>query len=259
MKDLKNRLNDGEAVHGCWLNSGSPINAEILGKAGFDWVTIDLEHGAGTENNLLGQLQALSASETFPIVRVEALVRQRVSRVLDLGAGGILFPQIRNADEAKQAVSFLRYPPDGIRGMATMIRATDFGQNARAYHGEARENIICIIQIETLESLGQLDEIAGIDGVDALFVGPQDLSMAMGIFKQYDHPEYLSVLKKVNEAAGKAGKATGILLFEPDTYCKYYDLGFRMLACGSDSVFVMKGATDMAGELNNQRENSQSK
>ena len=94
MKNLKEKLSAGEAVHGCWLNSGSEINAEIVGKAGFDWVVIDLEHGIGTENNLVNQLQALSGSPTIKIVRVEALVRQRVSRVLELGADGLLFPQI---------------------------------------------------------------------------------------------------------------------------------------------------------------------
>ena len=129
MKKLKEKLSAGEAVHGCWLNSGSAINAEIVGKAGFDWVVLDLEHGIGTENNLINQLQALSASTTIKIARVEALVRQRVSRVLELGAEGILFPQIQNSREAKHAISFMRYTPDGVRGMANMTRATDFGQS----------------------------------------------------------------------------------------------------------------------------------
>ncbi|HEC44858.1 MAG TPA: 2-dehydro-3-deoxyglucarate aldolase [Bacteroides sp.] len=254
MKNLKNKLSAGEAVHGCWLNSGSSINAEIVGKAGFDWVTIDLEHGVGTENHLLYQLQALSGSPTVSIVRVEALVRQRVSRLLELGAEGILFPQIQNKKEAEQAISFMKYPPEGVRGMATMFRAVDFGQSFEEYYAGAKDNVLGIIQIETLESLNHLDEIANIKGVDILFVGPADLTLALGIFRQFDHPMYIDALKKVNAAAMKAGKATGTLMSHPDQYEKYYALGYRMLGCGSDSVFVSQGAFDMAKELNDQKE-----
>ena len=255
MKNLKKELSAGKAVHGCWLNSGSAINAEIVSKAGFDWVTVDLEHGIGTENNLLYQLQALNGSPTFPIVRVEALVRQRVSRALELGAKGILFPQIQNTREAEQALSFMRYPPDGIRGMATMLRVTDFGQSFENYYKGLKDNVLGIIQIETLESLNHLDDIANIDGVDVLFVGPADLTLALGIFKQFDHPDYIDALKKVNEAAKKAGKATGTLMSNPDQYEKYYGLGYRMLGCGSDSVFVNQGAVNMAKELNELKAN----
>jgi 4-hydroxy-2-oxoheptanedioate aldolase len=249
MKNLKQKLQAGESIHGCWLNSGSAINAEIVGKAGFDWVTIDLEHGIGTENNLVSQLQALGGSNTVPIVRVEALVRQRVSRLLDLGAAGILFPQIRNTDEAKQAISFMRYPPDGIRGMAYMVRAADYGNSFDDYYENFKDKVLGIIQIETLESLDHLDGIANIDGVDVLFIGPADLTLALGIFRQFDHPEYLNCLSRVSEAARNAGKACGILMSSPTEYDKYYGLGYRMLACGSDSVFVSRGASDMALEL----------
>lgn len=249
MKKIKEKLSAGEAVHGCWLNSGSAINAEIVGKAGFDWVVLDLEHGIGTENNLLNQLQALRGSTTIKIVRVEALVRQRVSRVLELGADGLLFPQIQNFREATQAISFMRYPPDGVRGMANMIRATDFGQSFEEYFSGYKENALAVIQIETLESLNHLDEIASIDGVDVLFVGPADMSLALGVFQQFDHPRYIEVLEKVRDAASKAGKATGTLLRSPDEYEKYYNLGYRMIGCGADSVFLLRGAMDMAWEL----------
>lgn len=250
MNTLKDRLKAGEALHGCWLNSGGSLDAEIVGKSGFDWVTIDLEHGVGTENNLLYQLQALNGTPTFPIVRVEALIQPRVSRVLDLGARGILFPMIRNPQQAQEAASFLRYPPDGIRGMATMTRATDFGRNLDGYHKTHKEHILGVIQIETSESLDHLEEIASIDGVDVLFVGPADLTLSMGIFKQFDHPRYIEALKKVQQAAQKAGKATGTLMPHPGEYEKYYELGYRMLGCGSDSFFVIQGARDMVKALN---------
>lgn len=256
MKTIKEKLSAGEAVHGCWLNSGSAINAEIVGKAGFDWVLLDLEHGIGTENNLIHQLQALNASTAVKIVRVEALVRQRVSRALELGAEAILFPQIQNSQEAQQAISFMRYPPDGVRGMANMIRATDFGQSFEEYYSKNKNNLLGVIQIETLESLNHLDEIANIDGVDVLFVGPADMSLALGVFRQFDHPRYIDVLEKVRDAASKAGKATGTLLRHVGEYEKYYKLGYRMIGCGADSVFVLQGAMAMAKELNDRNANS---
>ncbi len=256
MKNLKKRLMAGEAVNGCWLNSGSAINAEIVGQAGFDWVTIDLEHGVGTENNLLHQLQALGGSKTVPIARVEALVRQRVSRMLELGAEGIIFPQIQNREEAEQAISFMKYPPRGVRGMATMFRAIDFGRTFESYYAGEMDDVLGVIQIETLGSLEHLDEIANIDGVDVLFVGPMDLSLALGNFRQFDHPKYIDTMKKINEAARKAGKATGVLMGNPGQYKGYYELGFRMLGCGSDSVFLSKGASNMVRDMNEQLEKS---
>jgi len=253
MKNLRNKLQANEAIHGCWLNSGTAINAEIVGKAGFDWVTIDLEHGVGTEYSLLPQLQALTASPTVPLVRVEDLVKKRVSRVLDPGAMGIIFPQIQNAEEARQAISFMKYPPKGVRGMAGMVRATDFGQGFDDYFGRIKDEILGIIQIETRESLNHLDEIAQLEGVDVLFVGPADLTLSLGIFKQFDHPTYIEALKKVQKAADKAGKATGTLMPHPGEYDKYYELGYRMLGCGSDSVFVFKGAMDMVQVMVDQK------
>ena len=121
--------------------------------------------------------------------------------------------------------------------MATMFRAADFGQNFENYYEGYKDNILGIIQIETLERLNHLDEIENIGGVDVLFVGPADLTLALGIFRQFDHPRYIETLKRVNEAARKAGKATVTLMSDPGQYEKYYNLGYRMLGCGSDSVF----------------------
>lgn len=248
MKNLKDKLIDGEAVHGCWLNGGSALDAEIVGKAGFDWVTIDLEHGVGTEYNLLGQLQALNGSPTVPLVRVEALVRHRVGRALDLGAQGIIFPMIHDLNEAKQAASYMKYPPDGVRGMATMTRAVEFGKQFDEYY-QSTGKLIGILQIENVQCLDYLDDIAKLEGADVLFVGPADMTLSLGIFKEFEHPVFIDVLKKVQKAANKYGKSTGVLMSGPDEYEKYYNLGFRMLGCGSDSVFLLRGAQNMVNEM----------
>jgi len=258
MINLKEKLQAGEAVHGCWVNGGSILDTEILGKVGFDWVTIDLEHGVGTEYNLIGQLQALTGSPTVPLVRVEALIRQRVGRALDHGAAGIIFPMIKTLDEAKQAASYMRYPPDGVRGMAMMTRATDFSNKFDTYYAEAKDRLTGILQIESADCLNHLEDIANIEGIDVLFVGPADLTLSLGIFRQYEHPLFLDALKAVQAAAKKAGKATGVLMTDTNEYTKYYDIGYRMLGCGSDSVFVQSGAQNMINKLNHQQGSSTS-
>lgn len=252
--NLKQRLKNGESLNGCWLNLGSPLTAEIVGQAGFDWVLIDLEHGSGTEKDVLYQLQALEASPTGAIIRVEGHARQRISRVLDFGAQGVMCPQIKTVEEARAAISGIYYPPDGIRGVAKMVRATGFGKNFDDYKKGAKENILGIIQIETAEALNHLDEIAALEGVDVLFIGPADLSMSLGIFGQLDHPKFKEALKAIVTAAEKAGKATGILLFNPDDYTTYHNMGIRLIACGSDATFVANGAQNIANALKSKRD-----
>ncbi len=249
MKNLKKRLKQGETLNGCWINLGSALTAEIVGQSGFDWVLIDLEHGAGVEKDVLAQLQALESTTTAPIVRVESAEPARISRVLDMGAEGVMCPKVDNAAEAKKVINGLHYPPFGNRGVAKMVRTTQFGLNFNTYYEEAQDNILGIVQIETLEALEHLDEIAAVDGVDILFIGPADLSMAMGIFGQFDHPTFIEALKKIIEAAQKANKAIGILIFNPNDYDTYHNMGIRFIACGSDATFVAEGARVMAKKM----------
>ncbi|WP_138476519.1 HpcH/HpaI aldolase family protein [Dyadobacter bucti] len=253
MKNLKKRLKQGETLHGCWLNTGSSLTAEIVGLSGFDWVLIDLEHGAGSEKDVLYQLQALEHTPTAAIVRVESSESQRIHRVLDMGAEGIMCPKIANPAGALKVVQGLHYPPDGGRGVAKMVRATGFGQNFAQYYQDAKDNVLGVAQIETVEVLNHLDEVAAIEGIDVLFIGPADLSMELGIFGQFDHPRFKEALKETVNAARKAGKATGILFFNTDDYQTYHDLGIRMIACGSDATFVAEGARNLSKKLDSFR------
>jgi 4-hydroxy-2-oxoheptanedioate aldolase len=249
MKNLKQRLKNGETLHGCWLNLGSSLTAEIVGLAGFDWVLIDLEHGAGTEKEVLAQLQALESTPAGALVRVESSESQRIHRVLDMGAEGIMCPKVRNPEEARKVVSGLHYPPFGSRGVAKMVRASQFAQNFQDYYDRSRDELLGVVQIETVEVLDHLDEIAAMEGVDVLFIGPADLSMELGIFGQFDHPRFLEALHATVQAAQRAGKATGILFFDPKDYQKYHDMGIRLIACGADATFVAEGARTMARTL----------
>lgn len=249
MKNLKDKIHSGEAVHGCWLNLASTVSAEIVGQAGFDWLLLDLEHGAGDVAIMYQQLQVLSGSPSTPIVRIDNLSRPKVQRILDAGATGIMFPQIQTSQEADDAIRMMYYPPRGGRGMARMVRATGFGRHADDYIAGLAKNLVGVIQIETLNALENIDDISATEGVDVLFVGPNDLSLALGIFGQLDHALYQKAIKDVANAAKKHGKATGVLLQDVNEYEMYYQLGYRFLACGADSAFVRKGADDLAKTL----------
>ena len=150
MKNLKRRLHDGETLLGCFLNLGSPLTAEIMGRAGFDFAVIDLEHGSGNEADVLPQLQALEATDAGVIVRVESHERQRAHRVLDLGAEGIMFPRVDSAAEATGAVAGLRYPPEGVRGVAAANRACEFGATYREYMDTSACTLLGVVQIESV-------------------------------------------------------------------------------------------------------------
>ena len=253
MKNLKQRLVAGETLFGCWLNLGSSLTAELIGLAGFDWVLLDYEHGPGSETDLLHQLQALEHTPAAPVVRVESFERQRFHRALDLGAEGVMCPRIKTAEEAQLAARAMRYQPAGLRGAARMIRATQFGANFKHYFGPGQADLVGIVQVETEEILGSLDAVAGLDGVDVLFIGPMDLSIALGAFEQKEHPRFLDALQRTAAAAKKAGKAAGVLLSSPEEFPRYRDLGYQLIACGADSAFVAAGARKALADLNQLR------
>ncbi|MFH1965902.1 MAG: aldolase/citrate lyase family protein, partial [Acidobacteriota bacterium] len=234
MKDLKKRIRNGDTLLGCWLNMGSSVSAEIVGSAEFDWVLIDFEHGSGSEQEVLHQLQALEHSGAASIVRVESYQRQRIHRMLDFGAEGVMVPRIDTPEDAELAAKAIKYQPDGLRGVAKMNRASGYGTNFENYLKTEQHELVGVLQIETTESLNHLDKIAAVNGVDVLFIGPMDLSTALGVSGQWEHPLYLDAIEKTARAALQAGKAAGILLPTPDEFLKYFGLGYRFIACGSD-------------------------
>lgn len=257
MKGLNKRLRDGETVFGCWLNLGSSVTAEIVGQAGFDWVLIDIEHGAGSERALLHQLQALEHTPAAPVVRVESYERQRFHRVLDLGAEGIMCPQIKNIDEASKAAGALHYQPVGTRGIAKMTRATGYGTKFEEYRQESVDHIVGVIQVETTGILDCLDDVANLEAVDVLFIGPSDLSMALGVFGDLDHPRFVKAVTATVQAADKAGKATGILLSDPKDFKKYHQMGIRMIASGADGAFVNNEAKKTLAKMHSEKNKSE--
>jgi 2-keto-3-deoxy-L-rhamnonate aldolase RhmA len=239
MKWIRERALSGEWIGGTWLNLGSSLTAEIAGKAGFDWLLIDLEHGMGDRHELLTQLQAIDATPAAPVVRIAWNDAVLFKRVLDLGVSGVMAPMVNTAEEARRAAAAMRFPPDGVRGVARMNRGCDFGPSFTDYFKNANSKLLTIIQIETTTAISNLDEIAAVDGVDVLFVGPLDLSVSLGVPDQFDHPLEQGALAKVVAAARKAGKTPGILVANEDQLKTVKKLGFTFVAIGSDGGSVV--------------------
>ncbi len=238
-----------EWLGGTFLNLGSPLTAEMAGGAGFDWVLLDHEHGAGGEETLLHQLQAVAATPAAGLVRIAANETPRFKRALDAVAAGVMVPLVGTAAEARAAVAAMRYPPRGIRGVAKLNRACGFGASFEEYFARAHEWLVTVVQIETAEGVANAADIAAVDGVDVLFVGPMDLTASLGIPGQFGHPEYLEALRKVAAAARSAGKAAGILVPDPKQLPLCRELGLTVVALGSDGGSAHFGLRQAAAQL----------
>jgi len=240
---LKDKLNSGEPLFGTFLSLANPFTAEIMANAGFDWLFADLEHGGGGERELIEQLLVGQAHDIPVAVRVETPARIRTGRVLDLGAEAVVFPRLDTVGEVEAAVAGLAYPPRGNRGVASYNRSRGFGQPVRSVT-EANDRIAGIIQIESLEALANVEKISRTGGVDALFVGPGDLTAALGVPGQFDHHDYIRALRDVVEAAQESGIAAGILASTPEAALQYARDGFTLIAVGSDATLLSSAATD---------------
>ena len=253
MKYLRQRVLGGEFLAGTWCNLGSSLTAEVAGLAGFDWVLLDLEHGAGDHSELLPQLQAVAATPAAPVVRVAWNDPVRFKRVLDLGAAGVMVPFVNTADEARLAVQAMRYPPQGVRGMARFTRAAGFGWEFDDYARRANAELLTVVQIETAQAVANAADIAAVDGADVLFVGPTDLSTNLGVPLTWDEAEFRGALQQVVTACRQAGKAAGILLSGPAQVEQAVADGFRFVALGSDGAMVAAGMRAAAEALGKHR------
>jgi 2-keto-3-deoxy-L-rhamnonate aldolase RhmA len=251
MHFIKEQVLSGRFMAGAWCNLASSLTTEMAARAGFDWILIDQEHGPGDSLTLLGQIQAVGARPCAPIVRIAWNEMPRFKQALDLGAAGIMIPYIETADDAARAVSYLRYPPQGVRGVASSPRATGFGTNFDDYFAAANRNLLTITQIETARAVQNAKQIAAVDGVDVLFVGPMDLSLSVGMPGRFEDSDYRAILAKVASIARDGGKAAGILLPSVQLLEMVYEMGYRFVAAGSDGGLVMQGMknnlTAMAG------------
>ena len=236
---LIGRIRAGETVYGTFLSMGSPVAAEVASRAGLDWLIVDLEHGTGGEASLLGLLHAIEAGgAAAPLVRVESAARLRIGRALDLGSAGIMLPRVDSAREAREAVSWMRYPPEGERGVALMARSGGYGALSHAGVAEINRTVLGIIQIETPSAVEEAPEIAAVDGADVLFVGPTDLSHTLGIPGDFADSRFLDAIDRVAAAAAAAGKCAGILGRSVEEALGYVERGYRFVGVGSDAALL---------------------
>ena len=249
MLSIRHKVLDGQLMTGTFLNLGSALTVEIAGNAGFDWLLIDLEHGSGDFSELVHQLQAAGCTPAAPIVRIAWNEAPRFKRALDLGPSGIMVPYVNTADQARQAVEAMRYPPHGIRGVASLNRACRFGTGFEQYFATANDQLLTVIQIETRQAVEQAEAIAGVDGADVLFVGPTDLSASLGLERNFDHPEFRKALAKVVAACKSNGKAPGILVSNAGEVDLVLSEGFTFVALGSDGGVVAAGMQNLASTL----------
>jgi 2-dehydro-3-deoxyglucarate aldolase/4-hydroxy-2-oxoheptanedioate aldolase len=243
---FRDLVRNGESTRGTFLNLGSPGAAEVCALSGFDWLLVDLEHGAGGEEGLTGQLLAGAAHGVPMLVRVESPERIRVGHVLDLGVAGVMFPRLNSPEEVREAVRHLWYPPRGDRGIATYNRAREFGGDGRDTES-VNDSLLGIVQIETAPALENVREIAEIPGVDVLFVGPSDLSMSLGIPGEFDNPVLLEAFDAVIETARAASITAGILAVTPDRVAALASRGFSFIGVGSDAS-LLRGAARSASQ-----------
>ena len=249
MKWIRERVLSGEWMGGTFLDLASSFIAEIAGQAGFDWLIVDLEHGMGDHRDLPFQLQAIASSSAAPLVRVAWNDPVRFKHVLDLGPSGVMVPYVSSAEEAQRAVAAMRYPPAGVRGAAGMVRACDYGPGFGEYFQAANSQLLTILQIETKDAVNRADEIAAVEGVDVLFVGPLDLSISLGIVGQWNHPTLRAALATVVNACRKAGKVAGILATTEEQVAQVKAEGFTFVGLGTDINAVTDAMRQMASTM----------
>ena len=238
----------GHPPVGTWISSASSLVAEAVAHAGFDWSVLDMEHSPLDMMDLVHLLQALSGSRMVPVVRVPWNDKVTIKRVLDAGATPLLVPFVQNAEEAARAVSAARYPPEGVRGMSSTGRASRFGTVAN-YLRTANRDIAVIAQIETVQAVAELEAIADVPGVDAIFLGPADLSASMGHVGQLMHPDVLDLMGEVVHRCRALGKPVGAIGATPQAVAQYRALGFDFVAVGSDLGLLIQGAQAVISSL----------
>ena len=240
---LKQALRAGKAVIGTFVQIGHPDVTEMLSHAGFDWLLLDGEHGPFGIETMQLMLQAMSGAKTVPMVRVPWNDPVFIKRALDIGVYGLLIPLVSSRREAEEVVRALRYPPRGIRGVGPR-RASRYYLDFKEYVSTCEEELLVMVQIETREAIENISDILSVDGIDSYFVGPMDLSAALGHIGETNHPEVSEAIARIVEAGKKAKKIGGIYAFSVEDIKKRIEQGFQFISFASDSRLLMGSAQE---------------
>ncbi|MBK5413420.1 HpcH/HpaI aldolase family protein [Pseudomonas sp. TH31] len=233
---------------GMFSTLGSNTLVELLAGCGFDWIMLDTEHSPNDMGEIIAQLQAMAAHGTSAIVRPAWSEMILIKRILDAGAQTLLLPCIQSADEAREAVSYTRYPPFGVRGVSGSSRAADYGLNTD-YLRTAADEICILAQIETVEGLANLEEIAAVEGIDAIFIGPADLAASLGHLGDTQHPEVQAAVDDAFRRLRALGKPAGYLTLNEAEAERRIAEGIAVVGVATDTSIVMRGARSMLQRL----------
>ena len=248
IKPFRNVLKSGQQLNGLLITVPSPELVEIVSDAGFDWLFFDLEHSAISIEGLQNMLRCVS-DPCYAAVRVPEATSTHVAKVLEAGAEGVIFPRISTAEQARKAVSLCKYPPLGNRGVG-VGRAQGYGYTFSEYLKVANDRIACIVQIEDELGAKNAGIISAVEGVDALFVGPYDLSMSMGIPGEVGHGSIKSIIRSIPDAISKE-TGLGILTTDMEAVREYSGLGYNLMACGLDTQLINSGARQLLKAVEN--------
>jgi len=240
---LKDSMKSGQAVNGCWLSLFSPLAAEIVGQAGYDCVMIDLEHGPGGVLDAISQMQALQGKDTTALLRVPENSPVWLKKVLDAGVAGVMVPAVNSKEDAVAAVRACHYAPNGMRGMAaTVVRGSNYGADWQDYIKRIEDDLLIICQIESRAAVDAAAEIAAVDGVDMIFIGPFDLSASLGHLGEPDHPEVQEAIAAVEKATKAAGKLLGAIPTPARSAQALYAAGYDLVLADSDVAMLREAA-----------------
>jgi 2-dehydro-3-deoxyglucarate aldolase len=212
---LKVKLNKCQFTLGSWITLAHPGIAEIMARAGFDWLVIDLEHSVITIREAEELIRVIALSGTCPLARLSSNDEVQIKRVMDAGAHGVIVPMVNNAADAGKAVEAVRYPPEGRRGVG-LARAQGYGSSFESYREWVNQDSVIIVQVEHIEAVNNLEAILVVEGIDGFIVGPYDLSASLGVPGQFDHPSMKKAMGIIQSVGIDSGKAAGIHVIEPD-------------------------------------------
>jgi 4-hydroxy-2-oxoheptanedioate aldolase len=239
----------GRPLAGIWVCSGSALVAEICAGSGMDWVLIDMEHAPNGLESVVAQLHAVSGYPVTPVVRVPIGDVVTIKQVLDLGAQNLLVPMISSATDAEAAVAAIRYPPRGTRGVGSALARSGRWNRVDDYLAHADEHVSLFVQIETAAGVEAAAEIAAVDGIDGVFIGPSDLAASMGVLGAQTHPDVQGAVRRAVDAVRAAGKPVGVNAFDPEVAQSYIDAGADFIAVGADVSLLARGSEALAGRF----------
>lgn len=243
-RTLKTRLQERDRTIGAFLQTMSPVAAEILGGAGFDWLIVDLEHAPGDFGNLQAQLQAMNGSGAVPFARAPWNDAVAIKRILDTGVTGVLVPYVNTRAEAEAAVAACKYPPRGIRGVAGSPRAAGYTRNAKSYLATANAETIVMIAVETAEAAENLDEILAVQDLDGIFIGPMDLASSMGYLGDPSVLEVQATIATIEKKVLGSGKFLGTVAMTWEAASACFERGYQWLIVMQDGAALRKTGDD---------------